>query len=51
VKVLGTGAEGEYLVISNPSYQTPCWAILGDFYWDKLDFSILPVFSTPPFEE
>ena len=47
VEVLGIGGGGEYLVIYHAKYKAPCWANLDDFYWDKLDLSILPWFSNP----
>ncbi|MCJ7733511.1 MAG: hypothetical protein MUP11_03090, partial [Anaerolineales bacterium] len=47
VEVLGLGEDGETLVINNPVYQIPCWAVMDDFYLEKLDLTILPII---PFE-
>ena len=46
-EILGVGGNGEYLVIYHAKYKAPCWADRDDFYWEKLNLSILPRFSKP----
>jgi hypothetical protein len=41
--ILGVGADGNTLVIVNPTYDIPCWAPLEFFYLDTIDLGILPL--------
>ncbi len=47
VQVLGTGFGGDHVVITNPTYNRPCWVKETDIELNGLNLAGLPIFGIP----
>ena len=47
VEVLGVGVDGNYIVITNPRYNRPCWVNEIDIELFDLDLAGLPIYGIP----
>jgi hypothetical protein len=47
VQVLGTGFGGDHVVITNPTYNRPCWVKETDIELNGLNLTGMPIFGIP----